>query len=242
MFDDALLESGKTHAFGAKRLSFPLAIGLHVAVIGAFVGASTWFTGEAPEPVIPILFPIASSPQPPPAGGGEERPRVNGAKTHPATRVAPPTFVPADSLAPVDTPTDLGDGGPFDETGGAGPSTGPGNGDGDGPPGVGPFGSGDSEDILRPGGDVRAPVLIQSIEPAYPEAARKARLEGTVILEAIIAAFGEVQEIRVLKSVHPLLDEAAERAVRQWRYRPATLNGRAVPVYLTVSVTFRINR
>ena len=101
MFDDALLESGKTHALGAKRLSLPLAIGLHVAVIGAFVGASAWLDGEAPEPVIPILFPAASSspPPPPPAGGGEDRPRVTAEQSQRATRVAPPTFVPPDSTS-----------------------------------------------------------------------------------------------------------------------------------------------
>jgi len=49
-----------------------------------------------------------------------------------------------------------------------------------------------------------------------------------------------VQEIRVLRSLNPLRDEAAERAVRQWRYRPATLNGRSVSVYLTVTVDFHL--
>jgi TonB family protein len=61
-----------------------------------------------------------------------------------------------------------------------------------------------------------------------------------VILEAVITTAGDVREIRVLRSANPLLDEAAVRAVRRWRYRPATLNGRAVPVYLTVTVTFGI--
>jgi protein TonB len=63
-----------------------------------------------------------------------------------------------------------------------------------------------------------------------------------VILEAVITTSGDVQQIHVLRSVNPLLDEAAVRAVRAWRYRPATLNGRAVPVYLTVTVRFGIER
>ena len=59
-----------------------------------------------------------------------------------------------------------------------------------------------------------------------------------VILEAVITAGGAVDDVRILRSANPLLDAAAERAVRQWRYKPATLNGRAVSVYLTVTVTF----
>jgi protein TonB len=77
--------------------------------------------------------------------------------------------------------------------------------------------------------------------PDYPEAARRAHLQGTVILEAVITTAGEVREIRVLKPLHPLLDEAAERAVRRWRYRPAALDGRAVTVYLTVTVSFGLD-
>jgi protein TonB len=79
------------------------------------------------------------------------------------------------------------------------------------------------------------------VEPQYPEAARKARMEGVVILEAIITDQGSVEDVRVLKSVNPLLDASAVRAVQQWKYKPATLNGRAVRVYLTVTVTFRLN-
>ena len=70
---------------------------------------------------------------------------------------------------------------------------------------------------------------------------RKARMEGVIILEAIITADGNVEDVRVLKSVNPLLDASAVRAVQQWKYKPATLNGRSVRVYLTVTVTFRLN-
>jgi protein TonB len=75
--------------------------------------------------------------------------------------------------------------------------------------------------------------------PVYPAAARAARLEGTVIIEAIIAADGTVRDARVLRSI-PLLDRAALDAVRQWRYRPTTLNGTPVEVVMTVTLTFTI--
>ena len=66
-----------------------------------------------------------------------------------------------------------------------------------------------ADEPLRVGGDVKAPQLTNRVEPSYPEAARKARMEGVVILEAIITANGNVEDVKVLKSVNPLLDAAA---------------------------------
>jgi periplasmic protein TonB len=66
-------------------------------------------------------------------------------------------------------------------------------------------------------------------------------IQGTVVLKAIITTTGSVEEIQVLKPVHPRLDAAADRAVRQWRYKPATLNTRAVRVFLSVSVAFTLH-
>jgi protein TonB len=73
----------------------------------------------------------------------------------------------------------------------------------------------------------------------YPAVARQARVEGIVILEAIIDERGNVDRVRVLRSF-PLLDEAAVRAVRSWRYTPTLLNGVPVPVLMTVSVHFTL--
>jgi protein TonB len=97
------------------------------------------------------------------------------------------------------------------------------------------------ETAVYPGGDVKPPQLIGRVEPSYPELERKLRREGIVILEAIITTDGTVDEIRILKSADVGLDEAARLAVMQWRYRPATLNGRAMRVYLTVTITFRLH-
>jgi protein TonB len=96
------------------------------------------------------------------------------------------------------------------------------------------------EEPLRVGGEVKEPVEISRVKPQYPEAARKARMQGVCILEAIITKSGDVESVRVLRGLNPLLDNAAIRAVSQWKYRPATFNGRAVPVYLTVTVTFTL--
>jgi protein TonB len=92
---------------------------------------------------------------------------------------------------------------------------------------------------IRPGGDIREPQKLVNVQPLYPEAARAARVEGIVIIEAVIAPDGTVRDARVLRS-RPLLDEAALHAVRQWRYTPTLLNGVPVPVIVTVTVNFRL--
>jgi protein TonB len=129
-------------------------------------------------------------------------------------------------------------------------ATGPGSaGEGGGSPDGVPGGTGAGEqnlggdargEPLIPGGAVSYPVLVHRLEPEYPRAAIATRSEGVVILDAIITAAGGVEEVSVLESANPLLDEAAVRAVRQWTYRPATLNGRVVRVRLTVTVRFSI--
>jgi periplasmic protein TonB len=86
---------------------------------------------------------------------------------------------------------------------------------------------------------VRAPQKVSSVDPVYPAAARAARIEGIVIIEATIDAEGRVQSTTVLKSI-PLLDRAAVDAVRQWRFTPTLLNGSPVSVILTVTVNFSL--
>ena len=94
-------------------------------------------------------------------------------------------------------------------------------------------------DPVRPGGDIRPPTKIKHVAPLYPSIAQSNRVQGTVILEAVINEQGEVSQVRVLRSVM-LLDEAAMNAVRQWRFTPTLLNGQAVPIVMTVTVSFQL--
>jgi protein TonB len=84
-------------------------------------------------------------------------------------------------------------------------------------------------------------LLIAKIEPRYPPLAQKARIQGDVLLTAIISKTGEVENL-TLVSGHPMLVPAAFDAVRQWRYRPFLLNGEPVEVETTVTVTFTISQ
>ena len=92
---------------------------------------------------------------------------------------------------------------------------------------------------VRVGGNVTAPTKLRHVPPVYPPAARRVRAQGMVILETVIGTTGEVEDVRVLRSV-PLLDDAAITAVRQWRYSPTLLNDVPVPVVMTVTVNFTL--
>jgi periplasmic protein TonB len=86
---------------------------------------------------------------------------------------------------------------------------------------------------------MKAPLKTVDVAPVYPPIARNARVQGVVILEAVLDVQGRVQSVRVLRSI-PLLDQAAVEAVQQWRFTPALLNGEAVPVVMTVTVNFTL--
>jgi len=93
---------------------------------------------------------------------------------------------------------------------------------------------------MRVGGDVNAPTAISRIEPQYTELARKARIEGIVIIEAIINTNGDVTDARVLKPLPLGLDQAALDAVKRWKFKPGTLNGQPVPVIYNLTINFRL--
>jgi len=86
-----------------------------------------------------------------------------------------------------------------------------------------------------------APARIRTVNPDYPPVARAAQLEGDVLLEALVTAEGKVTNVSVLRSVHPLLDESARKAVLKYEYAPARRNGvpEAATVRLTVSFRMR---
>lgn len=94
---------------------------------------------------------------------------------------------------------------------------------------------------VRPGGNVRPPQLLREVKPAYPALARQARVQGTVRIEAIISREGIIRDARVV-SGHPLLIAAALDAVRQWQYRPTSLNGEPVEVALALEVNFTLSQ
>lgn len=104
----------------------------------------------------------------------------------------------------------------------------------DAPPGVA------AGSPLQVGGNVRPPEKIFAPQPKYSEEARKARLQGAVILQTVIDALGNVSDVKVLKGLTLGLTESAIETVREWRFKPATRNGEPVPVYYNLIVTFTV--
>jgi len=90
---------------------------------------------------------------------------------------------------------------------------------------------------IKQGGSVTAASQLVKTVPVYPALARQARIQGSVVLHAIIDKEGKVVELQVV-SGHPLLVQSALDAVKQWRYKPTQLNGDPVEVDTTITVTF----
>jgi protein TonB len=82
--------------------------------------------------------------------------------------------------------------------------------------------------------------LIRRVEPVYPPLARTARIQGSVVLSALISKAGTIVHLQAL-SGHPMLVPAALEAVSQWRYRPYVLNGDVIEVETQITVNFRLN-
>ena len=92
---------------------------------------------------------------------------------------------------------------------------------------------------IRVSSGVTQGMVIRRVEPVYPPIAKTARVQGTVILQAVIGKDGTIQNLHVV-SGHPLLTQAALDAVKQWRYRPYILNGDPVEVDTQVEVHFTL--
>jgi len=246
LFDDLVVSGhGAARASSFKTLPFSLAV--HGVALAALASLSVTTVTEVASSAAPIVFPLSTRP------GGPRRvtpnptvpARVPKDRRQRAPVVANPLPVPLSDAQPPDidvleAPTGdsvicLGctagdpsgvDAGPTGTGGPGGTDEGPGD-------GAGP--------IRRVGGDILEPRRIGGAAPPYPELARRAHVEGKVVLDCVIDTDGRVTDLRVV-SGHPLLAGAALDAVRDWRYTPTRLNGQPVRVILTVTVKFALDR
>ena len=135
----------------------------------------------------------------------------------------------------------------------SGTSTGPGSGGGVGTgigtgigsgrgPGLGPgSGGGTGGGVYRPGGAVSGPRLIKEVKPSYTNDALRHKIQGAVVLEAVVTVDGCPSQIRVIRSLDPGgLDAQAVAAVAQWQFEPGRLGDTAVDVLVTIELAFRI--
>jgi protein TonB len=263
MWEKTLIES-KGATKKRRWWMFPLSLFIHALVIGVIVGASYWMVEAVQAPPIPVtLYSAPPPPPPPPPAAAKPKAAPETPKPKPVEKVetpkeVQPTQIPEETTPVEDFTPSEPDPGAFDESAtdtGAGEPGGveggveggvvggvPGGVIGGVPGGVvGGTPNGMGEEVpMRITAEVRQPKLVKKVEPPYPEVARRAKIEGVVILEAVITKNGTVEEVKVLRALHPVMDQAAMNAVKQWKYEPAVLNGRPVKVYFTVTVTFRL--
>ena len=119
---------------------------------------------------------------------------------------------------------------------GSGGGVGSGRGAGVGPGTGGGFGGG----AYRIGGGVTPPSVLSQVDPEYSDEARKAKWQGTVIVELVVDEHGMPQQMRVIRALGLGLDQKAMEAVAKWRFKPGMKDGKPVPVIATILVTFHL--
>ena len=235
------------------RSSIPVLIStaVHVIVLGVVLAVPILYVSEElPEIPDMLTFVVSAAPPPPPPpppppapASAPARPKVTKPVPTASPRTAPveaPRQIVEET--PVDTETEEGipggvEGGiPGGVVGGVVGGLIPDISPPPPPPQPAPV----ARDPVRVGGDLKAPALIERVEPEYPPLAVRAQVQGVVILEAVVDPQGRVEDVRVLRSI-PLLDNAAIAAVRQWRYSPLLLNGEPERFVLTVTVSFSVS-
>jgi TonB family protein len=94
--------------------------------------------------------------------------------------------------------------------------------------------------VYTVGDGVSAPVVVKQVKPQYTAEAKRAKIQGTVTLEAIVETDGTVGDVSVTKGLEPGLDEQAVKALRLWRFEPGKKDGKAVRVRITLEMTFTL--
>jgi len=221
---------------GAPSIALVLSGGLHLALLGLFLAAAARSGLEEPrrmemrvivDPFLDPALAFAPPPTSPPAGAG-------GRVIDPRGKIEPvqsdePSL--AENLEALLRRLGPGEGVRPDE----------------------PVGTGGGGDPAPPAADVQSfnpgvpteeydqlPVPIVAPEPPYDEMAREAGIEGKVVLEALVTWEGQVREVRVREG-NPMLAAPAVKCVKTWRFRPARWKGRAVTVWVSIPIVFRLH-
>jgi periplasmic protein TonB len=233
MFDQLVVsgEMQKTH----KPWSVALSAIVQSLILGVLILIPLIYTEALPKGML-NTFLVAPAPPPPPPPP-QPVVKVKAPKIIQISKMVAPTVIPKnvaivkDEAPVVYTNSDSGvAGGTGNMLGGI---------IGSGPAGPPPPPKPVTPQRIRVGGNVEAASLINKVTPIYPPIAKTAHVSGTVVLHAIIAKDGSIQELQFV-SGPPLLMRAAMDAVKQWRYRPTMLNGQPVEVDTTIDVVFTL--
>src|SRR6266436_5503899 len=252
VFLNALLEMPTTHQTRRSPLKWLSAMGLHIVIVAALIVVPLYTAGTirlSEYHEIPVVAPPPPLAPPPAPAGAAVAPHI----THPKAKLnytlqklTTPTAIPKNVFSSSDN---VGEAAPdFGGVEGGVPGGVSGAGGGVGadvpvpprtpptpPPAPRPL-----QKIVRVGSGVKPPRQTYSADPVYPPIARETHTWGTVVVDAVIDEHGNVVQARVV-SGHPLLMDAALKAVLLWKYEPTTLNGQPVSVELQVQVRFKLN-
>jgi protein TonB len=214
----ALAEEGRSDE-RRLRIALALAVLFHLALFAVKVPVGlAEAPSVAPRPRVYVLQPVRFKPPPPKVEQPLPRRRERLVPVPDPTPDEPEPLRNFELEASPETDLDLGDI-VFDP-----PAP---------PPPV-------SNEPLQVGGEVLAPVKLSGPPPVYTELARRARIQGTVVLDAVIDREGNVTDVKVVEPLPMGLSESAVEALYQWHFRPGTLRGEAVPVRYRLRVDFGI--
>ena len=242
MFEDSLIESGnklKTKRLGTTILSFLLQVGL----IGVLILIPLIYTDALPKGNL-MTFLVAPPPPPPPPPPPAAAVKVVKIQSEVINgQLRTPTKIPnkVQMIKEDEAPPDLGAGGvPGGVPGGI-----PGGSTGGVMGGILSSANAAIPKVATPqrvrvSSGVSTGLLIKKVTPNYPQLAKQARIQGSVVLQAEISKEGTIQNLQLI-SGHPMLAPAAIEAVKQWRYKPYLLNGEPVAVETQVVVNFSLS-
>lgn len=183
---------------------------------------------------VPVAKPPKLAPEPPKPQEPKPEPRLN----IPAVTMSAGVQEMPGALTGLPTVPSQGSG----LGGGAGTGTGRGIGPGSGS-GLGPgTGGGTGGGAYRPGNGVEMPTVLAEVKPSYTAEAMRAKIQGIVLVEAVVLPDGSVGQVRVTRSLDSTfgLDQEAIKAVRRWRFAPGTRFGQPVPVIVEIELTFTL--
>ena len=234
MFDQLVISSPnptKTH----KSWTVALSAIVQSIILGILILIPLIYTEALPKGML-NTFLVAPAPPPPPPPPAAPVKAVRAPRVVQLNKMVAPTVIPKNVAIVKDEA-------PVIYTNGGGVDGGTGNGILNGI--IGSGGSGPpppptkAPSRIRVGGNGQAASLVNKVTPQYPPIAKTAHVSGTVVLHAIIAKDGSIQELQYI-SGPPLLMKSAMDAVREWRYKPTMLNGDPVEVDTTISVVFSL--
>jgi protein TonB len=251
LFEETLIESLRRRRPLRETGPLLLALGVHAIVLIGLLGARLWAVEDLPDPPVRVTYWLEAptAPPPPPPPPPAPAPRAEPEETTPEVETEPevltqPQEVPQElPAAPEDTGVEGGVDGGVEGGVVGGTEGGVIGGQLDGTLGgvLGGVPGGIVGQPLRAGtGNIKEPRLVYKVVPAFPETARRARIQGAVILELIIDYQGSVRDIKVLRGLPEGLTESAIEAVKQWRYEPSTLDGQPIEVVFILTVRFNL--